>query len=154
AGPKVREYYVLRHLAQQHTVTLAAFVRDGDSPDAHEWLRSVVTRLVVCPLRRSAWGEAGAAARSLLTGEPVLIARDRRPELVTLLRQAVSDTRFDVIHADQLWMAPYALAAASMSPVRPRLVLDQHNAVHLIPRRLADSARNPGMRLAWRREAR
>jgi glycosyltransferase involved in cell wall biosynthesis len=54
-------------------------------------------------------------------------------------------------------MAPYALAArAATKPgqARPRLVLDQHNAVHLIPARLAAAAGNPVMRLGWQREAR
>ena len=62
-----------------------------------------------------------------------------------------------VLHADQLWMAPYALAAAARLPgsyQRPRLVLDQHNAVHLIPARLAAGAANPIMRYGWRGEAR
>jgi hypothetical protein len=32
AGPKLRAYYVLRHLAQRHAVTLVAFVRPEDQP--------------------------------------------------------------------------------------------------------------------------
>jgi glycosyltransferase involved in cell wall biosynthesis len=76
--------------------------------------------------------------------------------MLAKLRGLVIDSPFDVIHADQLWMAPYTLAAARATlPSRtpPRLVLDQHNAVHLIPRRLMTSARNPWRRLGWRREA-
>jgi len=55
---------------------------------------------------------------------------DRRIENLNL------ESDFDVIHADQLWMAPYAQRAAELSKQkrgRPHLVLDQHNAVHLIP---------------------
>src|SRR5260221_444031 len=80
-----------------------------------------------------------------------------RPAMVALVRQMVAETAFDIVHADQLWMAPYALAAraaANGGPRQPRLILDQHNAVHLIPGRLAESAGNPLMRLGWRREAR
>jgi hypothetical protein len=157
AGAKLREYYVLRYLAERHSVTLAAFVRGSDTPEAQGHLRALVTRLVTCPIQRSAWREAWAVARSALSGEPVLIARDRNSAMFAQLRRLTAETQFDAIHADQLWMAPYALAAEvrrGAGSRRPRLVLDQHNAVYLIPRRLAHSAKNPAMRLAWRREAR
>ncbi len=157
AGAKVREYYVLQYLAARHRVTLAAFVRSSDSVAAQAHVESLVARLVTCPIRRSAWREAAAIGRSALSSEPVLIARDHSPEMFALLRQLTAEAQFDAIHSDQLWMAPYALAAGRRPGIggrKPRLVLDQHNAVYLIPRRLAQSAHNPALRLAWRREAR
>ena len=39
AGPKTRAYYVLRHLAGQHEVTLVSFVRPSDPPEALVHLR-------------------------------------------------------------------------------------------------------------------
>ena len=157
AGPKVRAYYTLRHLAQNHSVTLVSFVRPGDTPEAQAHLRSMLARLVTCPISRSALAEAMAIGRSLLNGEPLLITRDRVPAMHSTLRALVAGGSYDIIHADQLWMAPYALAArAAIKPGRagPRLVLDQHNAVHLIPSRLAAAAGNPIMRLGWQRETR
>ena len=62
--------------------------------------------------------------------------------MFTAVRRLVRSERFDVVHADQLWMAQYALAAKASSP-QVRLILDQHNAVHLIPRRLAGDTANP-----------
>jgi glycosyltransferase involved in cell wall biosynthesis len=69
-----------------------------------------------------------------------------------------------VIHADQLWMAEYALAAktASMqqtarsprSVAQYKLILDQHNAVHLIPKRLAREETHPLKQHFLTREAR
>jgi glycosyltransferase involved in cell wall biosynthesis len=163
AGPKVRSYYVLRQLAQTHRVTLAAFVRDTDTPEAQAHLRTVVAELAMCPLRRTPWGEAAAMGRSAISGTPVLITRDHVPDMSRLVGRLAASTPFDAIHADQLWMAPYALAAGAAAGAaaagrggsrKPRLVLDQHNAVHLIPGRLAESARNPVMRLGWQRETR
>jgi len=156
AGPKVRSYYVLRHLTQQHEVTLAAFVRSTDTSEAQAHLRTVVSQLVLCPIRRTVWREAAAIGRSALSGQPVLIARDHLSEMVALVQQLSAGTDFDVIHADQLWMAPYALAAGARTHSRqhkPRLVLDQHNEVHLIPSRLAESSANPLLPFGWRREA-
>ena len=157
AGPKVRSYYVLRHLAKRHTVTLATFVRSSDTPAALAHMRTVVTRLAPCPIQRSALREAAAIGRSAVSGEPVLITRDRVPEMYALLSQLASETSFDAIHADQLWMAPYALAAGTHTNGghhRPHLLLDQHNAVYLIPGRMAAVATNPMLRLGWRREVR
>jgi glycosyltransferase involved in cell wall biosynthesis len=151
AGPKVRAYYTLRHLAARHTVTLASLVRATDRPAALARLREYCADLLTVPIARSPLGEALALGRSLLTGSPFLIARDRVAALHAALAARVARTPFDVIHADQLWMAPYALAAraaAQRAGYRPRLVLDQHNAVHLIPRRMASAAANPLAR-AW-----
>ncbi len=157
AGPKVRAYYVLRHLAAQHTVTLVSFVRASDSPAALAHLREVCAQVVTCPLPRSRLRDAAAVVRSGRRGEPVLIARDWLPALAHTLGRLLTTTTFDVIHADQLWMAPYALAARSLAARRghrPRLVLDQHNAVYLIPRRMAAAAHSVLRRLVWQREAR
>jgi glycosyltransferase involved in cell wall biosynthesis len=55
----------------------------------------------------------------------------------------------DALHADQLWMASYGL-----NGFRPSLrVLDQHNAVFLIPKRYAESQRSSVARRLLRREA-
>ncbi len=156
AGPKVRAYYVLRHLAAQHTVTLVSFVRASDPPAALAHLREVCVHVVTCPMPRSRLHEAAAVLRSGLRGEPVLIARDWLPAMADALKQLLATTRFEVVHADQLWMAPYALAARAFAAQHghaPRLVLDQHNAVYLIPGRMAEAARSPLRRWVWRREA-
>jgi polysaccharide biosynthesis protein PslH len=156
AGPKVRAYYALRRLAAQgHAVTLVSFVRAMDGAAALDHLRSLCDRVLTVPLRRARWRDGAAAVRSLLTGEPLLIARDRIGAMTKVVRSLAAEVRFDAVHADQLWMAPYALAAqatARQAGWRPQLVLDQHNAVHLIPERLATAARDPLTRLAYRRE--
>jgi glycosyltransferase involved in cell wall biosynthesis len=156
AGPKVRAYHVLQQVARHHSVTLATFVRGNDPPEAIRHLEGVVSQLITCPIRRSRRQTGLALARSLFNGEPVLIARDRVAPMFAKLRRLVAEKHFDVIHADQLWMAPYALAAARAAPTRstrPWLVLDQHNAVYLIPRRLMAGATNRLVRIGWQREA-
>jgi glycosyltransferase involved in cell wall biosynthesis len=73
--------------------------------------------------------------------------------MIDQLGQLVRSEAFDVIHADQLWMAQYAVAAKAASP-STKLVLDQHNAVHLIPKRLAGDEAFPLKRRFLTREAR
>lgn len=157
AGPKVRAYYTLRYLATRgHDITLVSFIRKSDPPEAIEHLQRYCNRIITVPLQRSRWLDLLALVRSLLNGEPLLIARDHNVSMYRQLQSLVDRCHFDAIHADQLWMAPYALAAragAERRGTQPRLILDQHNAVYLIPRRLAEQARNPITRLAYHRES-
>ena len=145
AGPKVRAYYVLRHLAERHDVTLASFVRPTDTLAATRHLAQYCTAVHTVPLRRSRPRDALHALRSLVTGESFIIARDWVPAMSHLLDAQCALHAFDAVHADQLWMAPYALAARSAGRTgnRPAAVLDQHNAVYLIPLRLAQRETSP-----------
>ncbi len=112
AGPKVRAYYMLRHLAGRHRVTLVSFVRPDDRPEYVAHLQGIAHAVHTVPIRRSAWRNIRAGVKGLLTGLPMVIARDEIPEMAALLRRLVAETRFDVIHADQLSMAGWGLLAA------------------------------------------
>jgi glycosyltransferase involved in cell wall biosynthesis len=80
-------------------------------------------------------------------GQPFLIVRDHTPAMAALVERTLGRGSWDAVHADQLWMAPYA------EQPRPGLVrvLDQHNAVFRIPAQLADRQPNPVLRrlLRW-----
>jgi len=94
---------------------------------------------------RSRIRDGAALLRSVFTGTPFLITRDQIGEMNRTVRKLVLRGHFDAIHADQLWMAPYALIAreeALRCGYCPQLILDQHNAVYLIPKRMADSSTN------------
>jgi len=155
AGPKVRQYYVLQYLAAAgHEVTLLAFRRDTDRSESIDRLRQICATVHTVPMTRSRARDAYHLGRSLLSSTPFLIARDAVAAMTNKAIELVAAGGFDAIHADQLWMAQYALAAAAAAPPpRPRLVLDQHNAMYLIPQRLAESATNPLQRVLLRREA-
>jgi glycosyltransferase involved in cell wall biosynthesis len=141
AGPKMRSYYVLRHLSQKHKVTLLTFVRDSDSAESMAHLTEFCYAVHTVPMRRSRLRDARFLAQSLLTKNSFLIIRDELPAMMAKLQELASTQKFDVVHADQLWMVQYALAAKTVSPTS-KLILDQHNAVYLIPQRLAESAAN------------
>ena len=94
--------------------------------------------------------------KSLLSNQPFLITRDEVPEMDLTLRKLIREEQFDAIHADQLWMAPYALKAkreAIKNGYQPRIILDQHNAVYLIPKRMAEASKNRFLRTWLKREA-
>jgi glycosyltransferase involved in cell wall biosynthesis len=156
AGPKVRAYYVLRHLAQSHDVTLISFVRPTDAEEQIAHLEQFCRAVFTLPMPRSRARDALWLVRSLVSGESFVISRDWVPQMGELIGSQLAATECDAIHADQLWMAQYALWARKWKPEtgKPRLVLDQHNAVYMIPARLARGERNPVKRALASSEAR
>jgi len=151
AGPKIRAYYVLRHLAEAgHAVTLLCFVRPTDRDADIRTLGGFCRVVETVPMPRSRAKDLRAGLRSLVSATPFLIRRDRVPAMYQRLGRIVEQGAFDAVHADQLWMAPYALSC----PSGPRRVLDQHNAVFRVPERLADHQARAVLRMLLRREAR
>ncbi len=150
AGPKIRAYYVLRSLAERgHEVTLICFTRAGDREEDVEALRRICSSVHTVRLPRSRIRNVRDVLASLAERLPFLVLRDRQPAMRRKIRELCAAGSFDAFHADQLWMAPYALEHGAS-----RLkVLDQHNAVFRIPLQLAGSRQNPLIRLFLRKEA-
>jgi polysaccharide biosynthesis protein PslH len=155
-GAKIRAYYMLQHLAQQHEVTLVSFVRGDDRPEDVAHLAQVCAAVHTVPMVRSLVRDGLGLLASLATRLPAAITRDRVPAMERLLARLVRETAFDVVHADQTAMAQYALCARDQSAARGqrlRTLLDQHNAMYLLVARQAVLERGPA-RLVWQREAR
>ena len=132
SGPKVKTYHVLKYLAQKHQVTLVSFVRDTDMPEYVQQLESICERVITVPIKRAPLLDLVFLVKSLLTRQPWMMLRDERPEMRAAL-QALADTiHFDVVHADQLNMAQYALPFT-----KSRKVLDLHNALWVLYQRMA-----------------
>lgn len=154
-GAKIRAYHLLQYLTQRSKVTLVSFVRDDDEQTAVAHLKKLCSAVHTVPMWRSRRSDAYALLRSLGSFDPTVIIRDRLPEMERLLRDLMRESCYHVIHADQTSMAQYGLLASWAAPAdwRPRTVLDQHNAMHLLVRRQAQFERGIGRRL-WQREAR
>lgn len=149
AGPKVRSYYVLRYLGQTHRVTLVAFTRATDSPPAIAHLESICHAVHSVPLFRSRVQDGKHLLLSLAQARPFLIVRDDLRVMDEHVRALTHQNRFDVVHADQLSMAHYALRVP-----RVRRILDQHNAVWTIAQRLAENETLRAKKFLLAREAR
>lgn len=148
AGPKVRSYYVLRHLARRHRVTLVCFSRPADTPAAFAHLRTFCAEVHPVPLERTRFRDALALGQSLVTNRSLLVIRDEITAMREMILGLTRAHRFEAIHADQLSMASYALQVSGT----PR-IWDAHNAFWLLVRRLSDTTSSPGRRLLLRREA-
>jgi glycosyltransferase involved in cell wall biosynthesis len=151
SGAKIRAYYVLRHLAARHHVTLLSFVRSDDRPEDVAHLETFLEAVHTVPIQRSWPRNARAALVSLATGQPAIIAREQIAAMRRRVEQLLSAGRFDAVHADQIPMAQYGLLAPNAGPKR---LLDQHNATFHILERLAAQEPKRWKRLFLQREAR
>jgi hypothetical protein len=157
AGPKVRIYHVLQYLARAgHEIAFVAFRRQSDREDDIAELNRYCSDVYTVLMHRSRGQDVKHVAKSLLTSQPFLISRDSVAAMHHRVQELLAHHTFDAIHADQLWMAQYALAASEANGTsgRPKLVLDQHNAVHMIPGRLASGTSNPVKRAFLQLESR
>ncbi len=152
SGAKIRAYYVLRHLAQKHRVTLLSFVRDDDRREDVAHLEGFLERVYTVPMRRSMLHNVRAGLVSLATGRPAIIAREENEAMRRQVEQLLATGSFDVVHADQIPMAQFGLLGAGQGRGTGRL-LDEHNATFQILERLAAHEPSPWKRALLRREA-
>ncbi len=156
AGPKMRSYYVLKQLCLSHQVTLLAFSRDNDRQKNIDHLRSICAEVITIPIKRLRLLDLSALIRSLCNSVPFLIERDFSDKMQEAIDDLFRKNVYDVVHADQLWMAPYAIYArqkAIEAGKSVKIILDEHNAVFQIPERMAGNSQNPIIKAAFKREA-
>ncbi len=143
AGPKVKTWHVLRYLVERgHEVTLVSYVRPEERRHVPT-LEGLCAAVHTIPMRRSRLADLYYWLRALRSGRPFLVERDDLSAVRSQVDELVASGEVDIIHADQLTMAQFALPYTKLqvpSPGRPNLVFDAHNAVWTITRRMADSA--------------
>jgi len=148
SGPKVKTHYLLRYLAQQHEVTLVSFVRSAAEEAAARELAGLCRAVYTVPIQRSRVRDIGYLLASFFSARPFLMLRDESRAMRRQLRELLEREQFDLAHADQLNMAPFARATGL--PV----VLDEHNAVWTIFQRMVEQERGIKrllLELEWRR---
>lgn len=134
SGPKFKSYYVLRNLATQHQLTLVSFIRQNN-PEAIAHLSQYCQKVLTVEMRRGAWRDGLGLGRSVLAREPLLMARDSRRAMHNLVSSICDANQFEVVHADQLNMAQYAIRVPEA-----KRVLDAHNALWVVFKRLAENS--------------
>ena len=136
-GTTIRNYNLIRQLAQRHEVHLLSFVQGEDDlawvPELREYGHSIATVIAPqrSPLRRT-W--------TVLTSPlPDMALRLPSAEYQARLADLLDREEFDVVQVEGIEMAQYglALAAGRQSPdgQRPCLVFDDHNAEYVLQQR-------------------
>ncbi|NTU78254.1 MAG: glycosyltransferase [Chloroflexales bacterium] len=142
-GGALRIYNLVRGLAARHELTLLSFVPDQAAVGALAPLRELCrVATVIGPPPRSL---AGRALTTIGSPLPDMALRNASRPYAAALSRLLASGRYDVVQAESIEMAGYALMARGMGP---RLVLDQFNAEYLLQRRaaLADLRRGLGLR--------
>ena len=146
SGPKVKTWNVLKYLSHRHEVTLVSFVRGDQSADvAH--LAPYCRAIHTVPMERGVTRDGWAMVRSLMGRQPWMMVRDDRRQMRRLLDRLSRDISFDVAHADQLNMTQYANRVPTAFKV-----LDAHNALWLLYRRLAATMKRGPRKWLLRRD--
>ena len=138
SGPKVKTWNVLKYLAQHHEVTLVSFVR-GDQSAEVKHLQAYCKAVHTVEMNRTKIADGLAMVRSFLTGQPWMMVRDDRAEMRNLVDRLCQEQPFEIAHADQHNMAQYAERATNA-----RKVLDAHNALWLLYKRLSETMSDSG----------
>lgn len=130
-GGTIRSFNTLRHLANGHEVTLAAFVRSEPTPESMSAAHRLCSDVRTVQIRRSPASNLKFAATSLLGRIPFIVARDFVQEMDDTVDQLLSSGRFDLVYVDHLQMAQYVMSRTDCP-----MVLDQHNVEWKIVERI------------------
>jgi len=133
SGPKVKTWNVLKYLIQHNDVTLVSFVR-GDQSAEISHLKEYCRAVYTIPIERGAIRDIWYMLQSFWTHQPFLMVRDDRKEMRDLIDHLATETQFDVVHADQHNMCQYAQRVP-----KAHKILDAHNALWVLYKRLADT---------------
>ncbi len=133
-GTTLRNFHILRGLAQNHQVHLFSLLGPGDDPEAgpvSKWAASVTTGPQ--PQRSTA-----ARLRDLFTTPlPDMARRLWHSVSFQALRQCVQRIQPDVLLIEGIEMAPYFFALRENHALPGRVIYDAHNAETLLQKRAA-----------------
>lgn len=106
-GSKLRIYNLLRGLAEHHDVTLLSFTDQPDASSDSPEMRSLCSDVYVVP-----WREFDPNSRrargGILSLTPRFLLDTYSPQMATLIQNAVSLNKYDLVIASQLSMAAYS----------------------------------------------
>jgi glycosyltransferase involved in cell wall biosynthesis len=120
SGDQIREYHVLRGLAERFDVTLVANVLDGEECDTVDRLRSNLDVTVqVVEHDRS---QTGALVRFFSSRQPYRVCKFGTKAFDRAVSEVVDERSFDLVWVNFLG------TLASLPPIDAPVVLDEHNA--------------------------
>lgn len=142
-GTSLRNYYVMRGLAERHTLTLLTFLEANQSlaPERIQPLLDVCPRIETVPVPPRS--TAVRLRQLLTTRRPDMAHRLNSAEFAHKLRHLLTNGRYDVVQIEGIELASYMDIVRQVSP-DSRLVFDNHNAETELQRRnLQTDRRNP-----------
>lgn len=136
-GKAMRDYHLLAGLARQHRLELLCLARnDAEVAAAAPLSRQFPFQALIQP----AYGLPRRLLDLALSGRPDMVARTWSPALQDILEAHLAEKRPDLLLVEGLEMAGYGLWVRQRWGDIP-IVLDEHNAEHLIQQRAWEIAR-------------
>jgi len=141
-GAGIRDFSLLREAAKRHDVFLLCFLFRPSDREYFRHLRPYCKEIVGIDLVRPRSTMLARAARNFFKTRPFITEEYRRKGMAMTLSRMVAERNIDVIHAHFLHMSQY-------HPFKGRaaFVHDAHNLEHVLWKRMAQTARNPLIRL-------
>lgn len=152
SGTKVRDYNLIRRLADRCSVSLLAFVFSAEEEAGMQTMQQWCERVTTVRYRRQGMRRhIPGTLKCLLHRQPLACTFMHSPEFAGKLKQLTVQQHFDVVQIDCTPMAPYRnyISSAMMGSGRTQtaLVFIDVNAYKF--KQLCDHDRGIGSRLRW-----
>ena len=136
-GTTIRNFNLLRSLAQRHTVDLLSFLAPGDSAGEAAMLSELTGRFK--SIEQPHRGSGRRVISSLSQRLPDMALRLESPEMRLLVSEWVADGSYDIVQTEGIELAQYGRLARTVAPSveRPVWVFDNHNCEYLLQKRAA-----------------
>lgn len=134
-GTTIRNYYLIRHLAAQHTIDLFTFLAPGQQLTPDNPLYRYCRRIVTAPQPNRTLGQRGVD--TLRSPLPDMALRLESQAMRTVVASAAQQEHYDAVQVEGIEMAQYGLQLATQAKERPLLVFDDHNCEYLLQQRNA-----------------
>ncbi|MCA9936841.1 MAG: glycosyltransferase [Ardenticatenaceae bacterium] len=142
-GTSLRNYHIIRGLAERHAVTLLSFLEENQSvaKEAIAPLVALCQRIETVPVPPRS--TAVRLRQLLTTRRPDMAHRLYSPAFNQKLRQLLAQNQFDIVQIEGIELARAIEIVRAISP-QSKIVFDDHNAETELQRRnLLTDLRNP-----------
>ncbi|MFZ1752209.1 MAG: glycosyltransferase [Caldilineaceae bacterium] len=133
-GTTIRNYNLIRLLAQEHQIHLFTFLASGEQYSQESHLAALCERIVTAD--QPARSLARRGLDTLASNRPDMGLRLASPVAHARLAALLAEETYDLVQVEGIEMASYGLAATAIQP-RARLIFDDHNVEYLLQKRSA-----------------
>jgi sugar transferase (PEP-CTERM/EpsH1 system associated) len=137
-GTTLRNFNLIKQLAQRHTIDLLSFMGPGDELTPDSELHRLCRHVATAPQPQRSSNQR--AQDTLLSPQPDMALRLASPEMAGLVRAWTGAQQYDIVQAEGIEMAQYGMLAARTRPASaapPQFVFDNHNCEYLLQKRNA-----------------
>lgn len=106
SGGQIRTLYLLKYLAQNHSITLVSLYKDDKEKDYAKHLKSYCTEIHLCKRPKKPW-QLSNIFKAVFSDLPFLIVRNYSKEAVEMIEELLKSETFDVIHAETFYIMPH-----------------------------------------------